>query len=269
MNASINAEKVTPEAVRAETEYLLERGMQIQEQIDYLKRPEVFKVGEDTYISYGGRYTWVKPAEPDRIKKPEPFETYTLDGLIDYIKEDVDGFFQDKEVRYIVRVLSPTVVQVLSPVTGYHMERVQVALCDAQVPKIDFGVYMDQESFQIMLQTGFEPGDNRAKVLQLVGNLRKEQSMQTADDGVSQKVTVNAGVVKAADVIVKNPVPLTPYRTFREIVQPESPFVLRVDENANAALFTGDGSAWKLEAVWKIGAYLREKLQGMNVVVIA
>ena len=93
--------------------------------------------------------------------------------------------------------------------------------------------------------------------------------MQVADDGVSQKVTVNAGVVKAADVIVRNPVTLVPFRTFREVEQPESPFVLRVDENANAALFTGDGSAWKLEAVARVGEYLRKNLEGTNVIVIA
>jgi hypothetical protein len=125
----------------------------------------------------------------------------------------------------------------------------------------------DSEALVADLDTFFN--ENRAKVLQLVGNLRKEQSMQTADDGVSQKVTVNAGVVKAADVIVRNPVPLTPFRTFREVEQPESPFVLRVNEEARAALFTGDGSAWKLQAVARIGGYLRHNLQGYNVVVIA
>jgi len=68
---------------------------------------------------------------------------------------------------------------------------------------------------------------------------------------------------------VKNPVTLTPYRTFREVAQPVSPFVLRFNEDAQAALFTGDGSVWKLEAVGLIAEYLRHNLLGYNVKVIA
>lgn len=128
---------------------------------------------------------------------------------------------------------------------------------------------MDPETFQIMLQTCFEDSENRAKVLLLSGNLRKEQEITTADDGVSQRVTVNAGVASVAGVTVKNPVELTPFRTFREIEQPNSPFVLRFDENARAALFTGDGKSWQLEAVGRIAEYLRLMLAEYNVVVIA
>ena len=249
-----------------ESERLISMGMKIQKEIDDLKRPEFVKMDGETYIITGEQCDKVIP---DEIIKPEPFATYTLDGLIDYIRANVDGYFNDPGHTYLVRVTSPTQVEVISPTIGYYNERVKAAACSAMVPKIDFGVYMDQERFQIMVQTCFEESENRAKVLQLVGNLKKEQNMQVADDGVSQKVTVNAGVVKAADVIVRNPVTLVPFRTFREVEQPESPFVLRVDENANAALFTGDGSAWKLEAVARVGEYLRKNLEGTNVIVIA
>ena len=262
MSKDSNAIYTTPEAARAVEEYLLTAGRRAQKEVEDLKRPEVITIGPDTYVSIGGQLKLVTPQKPERLVMPEPFEAYSLDGLIDFIREDVDGFFKSTEDVHIVHVLSPMKVEVVSPVVGYWKERVKVATCTALVPRFDFGEYMDQETFQIAVQTCFEESDNRAKVLQLVGNLRKEQSMQTADDGVSQKVTVNAGIVKAADVIVKNPVPLTPFRTFREVEQPESPFVLRVNEDAEAALFTGDGSAWKLEAVSRIGEYLRNNLLG-------
>ena len=54
-----------------------------------------------------------------------------------------------------------------------------------------------------------------------------------------------------------------------EVEQPESPFILRFNENANAALFEGDGGAWKLRAVENIRAWLAGKLEGCNVEVIA
>ena len=266
----INPQSITPEAARAEIEYLLKAGMNFQQELDEQQRPQTFTVGEETYISAGSRYERVKPVLPDRIVKPEVIlATFSLDGLIDYIRADVDGIFCDKERRYIVRVVNPTKVEVFSPMTGYWKERIVVAQCSAVVPEIRFGQYMDSDDFQIMVQTCFEDSENRAIVLKLAGSLRKEQSMQTADDGVSQKITVNAGVSTAADVIVRNPVTLTPYRTFREVAQPESPFVLRFNEEAKAALFTGDGSAWKLDAVARVGEYLKANLVGHNVEIIA
>jgi len=265
----INPQTITPEAARAEIEYLLETGMRMQSKLDAEQRPQAFTVDGQTYISTGRNYERVKPVLPDKIVKPETFTAFSLDGLIDYIKTDVDGVFGDKERRHIVRVTSPTKVEVISPVTGFWLERVTVAQCTAVVPEIQFGRYMDTDDFQIMVQTCFQDSENRAKVLMLAGSVRKEQNMQTADDGVSQKLTVNTGVVTVADVTVKNPVVLTPFRTFREVEQPESPFILRFNEEARAALFTGDGSGWKLAAVARIAEYLKNNLYGCNVEIIA
>ena len=88
------------------------------------------------------------------------------------------------------------------------------------------------------------------------------------DSATSWAGTVTNDNITVADVTVKNPVELTPIRTFREIEQPESPFVLRFDENGNCALFTGDGAAWRLLAVARIAEYLKNNLTGYNVVVI-
>lgn len=55
---------------------------------------------------------------------------------------------------------------------------------------------------------------------------------------------------------------LKPYRTFREMDQPESPFVLRVwkdNEGVRLAVFEADGGAWKIKARENAAARLREK----------
>lgn len=265
----INPDTITPEAARAEIEYLLKFGTEAQRAREEAKKPQTFNFGGEEWLYSDGRIQRYEPAKPDKLVRPGTFETFSLDGLIDYIISDVDNIFDDGGYRHIVRVTSPTRVEVISPVTGYWKERITVAICDAVVPDIMFGRYMDTDDFQIMVQTCFEDSENRAKVLLLAGNLKKEQSMQTADDGVSQRVTVNAGVCTVADVTVKNPVTLTPFRTFREVKQPASPFILRFNEEARAALFTGDGSVWKLEAVARIKEYLKAKLDGYGVEIIA
>lgn len=99
-----------------------------------------------------------------------------------------------------------------------------------------------------------------------------ENDAQTADDGMSQRITIKDGVSAVTDAIVKNPFLLTPKRTFEEIAQPVSPFVFRVRKGSSGpelALFEADGGAWKNEAVAKIGEWLKEKLSDLAVVVIA
>ena len=58
---------------------------------------------------------------------------------------------------------------------------------------------------------------------------------------------------------------LSPYRTFREIEQPESQFLLRIrtDDRGNAevALFEADGGVWRNEARLRIAEYLKEHIK--------
>lgn len=180
-----------PEAARAEQEYLVGVGKSIAKAEE---QPIVTEIDGHKYVAYKGNFNRVRPVEPEEEKQPAAFETFSLQGLVDFIKTDVDGLFGNPERRHIVRVTNVNKVEVFSPVTGFFKKRYLVAVCNALVPQIPFDKYMDAESFQIMVQTRFEESDNRALVLKLSGSLRSEQTMQTADDGVSQKVTINKGV---------------------------------------------------------------------------
>ena len=55
--------------------------------------------------------------------------------------------------------------------------------------------------------------------------------------------------------------PLRPYRTFLEVEQPESEFLLRLDEDGNVGLFEADGGMWELEAKRRVAAYFEAKLE--------
>lgn len=263
--SNTNMNIATPEAARAEVEYLVGIGEKKRAAEEAV---QVLEINGETWTAYKGHVERVKPPHPE---KPDVFKAFSLSGLVDFIKADVDYMFRDigTVTPHIVRVVSPKRVEVLSPLNGFYQERFIVAECDALVPDIPFGRFQGVDEFQIMLQSRFEDSANRALVLQLSGSLRTEQENKIADDGVSQKVTIKRGVATADDVTVKNPVVLKPLRTFYEVAQPESPFILRFNENANAALFEGDGGAWKLRAVENIRAWLAGKLEGCNVVVIA
>lgn len=61
--------------------------------------------------------------------------------------------------------------------------------------------------------------------------------------------------------IVKPIVQLKPYRTFIEIDQPESEFLLRLHDGMKVALYEADGGAWKLQARTNIAEYLKTELR--------
>ena len=255
----------TPEAARAEVEYLVKIGQEKQAAEEAV---QALEINGETWTAYKGS---LKRFTPEKPVRPDVFTAFSLSGLVDFILADVDEIFMNGKdyMRHIVRVVDPWKVEILTPMTGYYRERFCVCECMALVPEIPFDSFMGIEDFQIMVQTRFENSANRELVLKLSGNLRSEQSGLIADDGVSQKITINRGVTSAGDVIVKNPVTLKPLRTFYEVEQPESPFILRFNEEGQAALFEGDGGKWKLEAVENIKNWLGQQLNECNVEVIA
>ena len=199
--------------------------------------------------------------DPPAPKRWDTFQASTLTGLVDYLLSGADAFIGQFD-RILVTVASPDYVRVLSPIYGPDVRRDIIASCSIDIPSLSTGIYMDPEDFSIMLQTRVLQSPNRDLVLKFSGSLKDEQSNQTADDGFSQRVTVKTGVATVGDVTVVNPVYLAPRRTFPEIAQPESPYVLRFKEGPKCALYTTDTLTWRNEAIANIGQWLRDKLDG-------
>ena len=243
-----NKSTITNIDYKASMEYLVNLG---RERTDI----RTVEINGETYTP--DNLTRVKPVYPER---PQHFRTSTLSGLVDFLRYDVDGL-SDLHKKYIVSVDSPCLVSVHSPIYGPDCRRDCVAMCDIVTSNLSTDCFMDAEDFNIMLQAKVIQSPNRDLVLKFVGSMRDEQSNQTADDGFSQRVTIKTGVAQVGDVTVVNPVYLAPRRTFPEIEQPESPYVLRLKEGPQAALFRTDDLQWKVEAITRIGQYLRDALK--------
>lgn len=205
-----------------------------------------------------------QPRQPDPM--PASMDVGTLTGLLDYIKANRD----ELDLKTVsVFVCGPESVHLSSKVEGVLKQRTSHIRAGIESlfgeGRFEFGKYMNCESFVIGLQTLFVDSPTRAQILQLVSAIRENQVKDTFDDGVAQSVTVAAGVALVGEQKVPNPVKLIPYRTFREIEQPESLFVLRLKQSQDgtkplAALMEADGGAWKLEAIQRIAAYLKERI---------
>jgi len=204
------------------------------------------------------------PPEPRCEPEPKAIALHTLQSFADYTKSCIDKSYVAPRGAF-VHVESPTTVRLLTEIFGERNQRVCVAVAGATIPGFLFGQYYDQESFVILIQTCFAPELDRAKVLEVVGNLTDETVKTYTDDGVTQVAAMKAGVVRKAEAKVPNPVILRPYRTFAEIEQPDSPFILRLRGGGegklpSCGLFECDGGLWRIPAVRLVRDWLRQEI---------
>lgn len=199
---------------------------------------------------------------------PETLVVFSLAALEEYV------LTQEPASKYIIHVHGPGRVDVLSQLSVDYRQRESLLSAQRIYDSFSFGVWHSVEEFVINLQSMFVQDESTAKILNLVGNITTEAKQIVDDDGVTQRVTAKAGLARVEEREVPNPVVLRPYRTFPEVEQPESKFVLRVDaKGPSCALFEADGGAWKIEAVSSIAGRLNESLSGPvesgNIIILA
>jgi hypothetical protein len=206
---------------------------------------------------------------PPKENVPSPLNISTLTGLVEYIKNGSDSAGATKP--WMVHVINPEQVEVISGLFGRSAQRHTYLTATANSTDFEFDHFYDAETFNIKLQSQFVDVQDREKVLRLVGNIKEENVRQANDDGITQSVTARAGIARVEDVPVPNPVTLVPFRTFREVPQPGSDFILRLRQGREGslptcALFEADGGHWQLEAIQNIAEYLRAALETVTVI---
>lgn len=212
-----------------------------------LKREEIVEAAGKTFSTSGLNRL-------DREEGVEAINLRSLSGLVDYIKSNFDH-----ERELMVHVVSPTNVVVFDALNDDH-DRREYLSATAMLPRITFERFVSRESFNIMLQSCFVKDAERDNVLEFVGSLVEDNSITQEDDGISQSAVVKSGVATVGKGKIPNPVTLKPFRTFVEITQPASEFVLRLSEGLEVGLFEADGGAWEINAMHSIKKHLNEEL---------
>lgn len=122
--------------------------------------------------------------------------------------------------------------------------------------------YMDYDTARIRLNACFMDTPDREYVLGLLSNIVRGDQSEIKDNGVTQQVKVQTGIQLAGMETVRPIVKLKPYRTFPEIDQPESDFLLRVNDD-QVGIFEADGGMWKLRAKARTKSYLENELEDL------
>lgn len=199
-----------------------------------------------------------------------PIEVQTLAGLVDLYKlreGKEDSFihiFAYNRVEVVCKTLDP----------WRRRDRFVLALLPNDAPKFRFGVYLEPEEFVIGLMTMFEDADyaqgDHRKVVKLCSGLVAEAVTISNDDGFSQQVVTRQGMAMKNEEKVSPRVTLQPWRTFREVSQPMSEFVLRLrgrqGQQPSCALFEADGGEWKNMAIKNIKDYFAKALPDAAIV---
>jgi hypothetical protein len=231
-----------------------------------VQTPALVTAGGREWVTMPDGWTMADPSKAE--PRPDFLALHTLTGVVDYVVANRDGLVLQS---VMLHVCGPRVVHVLSQLQPLA---VRFRYVEATVTADDFrfGQFYDTESFVVALQSLFEPSEERAALLALVGNIRDSKVSMFDDDGITQTVTAKQGVALSQLVKAPNPITLRPYRTFREVEQPASQFVFRLQGKDGAqpacALFEADGGRWRLRAVENIAAFLRGHVPD-HVVVVA
>lgn len=226
--------------------------------IESMAYPHFFNDDDgNLYYDRGSSYEQVQP----ELNTCPMLELSSLDALIQVVKKECHDYEPDSDSAYYVSVPSPTRVEVYS--TPRHDLRGQRrALCAAKA--VDIPGFRDTtyeyEQAIIALRSRFAPTEDQAYVLDLMGHLISDQTVQTEDDGITQRVQVNAGIQMTKVSRVKPIVKLRPYRTFQEVEQPESEFLIRLDDQRRLTITEADGGMWLLEARRTVFEYLADAL---------
>lgn len=221
------------------------------EKIEKMAGPKVYDIGNEHYAS----------ANLVRIDQKKDFpKSISLTGLESVCKmvvNEANDLFPGDQV--LIQVVDYRRVRVFTTLDG-EMDRCWLYECEADTPRVKTGTFMSHEEAVIQLQSLYIPNEDSKYLLKLLSSVSKESKVSSNDNGVSQTVEARSGIALTANVEVRPHVSLCPFRTFLEVEQPESMFLLRLDNNGQIALIEADGGVWKLEATRHIAAYFEDKL---------
>lgn len=239
----------------------------IREALEYLKELGVSSEKPQT-IEIGGRQFTNRGLCVVDDASQMSIGLNSLSGIIDYVKSKFDTATHAEAL--MIHVESPNLVKLYGPLQGANRTRYEYCMTSFHRDGLISGRKYNPEEFNMALQMHVEDKFDRAKLLKLSGTIGCEKSMTSHDDGVTQQVSVRQGAVLEVAEEVPNPVTLSPYRTFAEVEQPESPFVFRVHDNGpdrlpSLALYECDGGIWKNKAMQNIKEYLKEELPAVHV----
>ena len=187
-----------------------------------------------------------------------------LQGLAEMVRHEASNLCWEKRPLFI-EIVDPKNVRVFSALDE-DLDRDIWYSTEADVPGFKNG-YRSYEEFVIELRSRFVENEGSRYLLELLSKMDINERSTSEDNGITQQVTVRQGIALKDTETVRPIVPLRPYRTFFEVDQPESEFLVRVDKDGMIGLFEADGGMWRQQAkqnifTWMDSNFCKETAEG-------
>ena len=216
-----------------------------------LKETKTFEINGQTYAD--ASLTRIPP----HVDRPDCITVSGLDGICKLIRTELEKV----GTVVMVQAKAHNEVEVMTTYLGDFSRNI-LYRAKADAPGLRLG-FRAREIALIELRSLFIPNEGTEYLLDLLSKMTDENSVSTNDNGVTQTVEARQGIALNTRVAIKPRVNLRPFRTFLEVQQPESEFLIRVDANEGIGLFEADGGIWKLEAKRNIAAYFEKQLDDL------
>ena len=236
------------------------------EKIQELCAPNLFQIGDQHYIAdKSGGYTNIKPD----LEMVENIHLSSLDAMVAFVKTEA---VKNHDAVYITVPDHKTVECFTHPYTALRMNRVYLYTADAtDVPGWGEKVALQFEEAIIALRTRFQKTADTEYALKLLSDITTGSKVTFNDNGVATSVVTKKGIDLQSNATIRPIISLRPYRTFQEVEQPASEFLIRINER-NITFVEADGGMWKLAARNTVKKYLEQALaaeiQAGSVVVV-
>lgn len=224
------------------------------EHIQKTTQPLIQQVGSSTFVIKGiGGTEELHPA----IYHPDTLPLHSLEALVKMVQTEA---LSVGEPLYITIPDHLTVRCFGQPQPdARYFRQVYYEARATDVPGWDNKVSLPFEEMQIALRTRFQETEDTPYVQKLLSDISTGAKVTYNDNGVATTVVTKKGIDLQSNQTIRPIVSLRPYRTFQEVEQPESVFLIRINDRGITFL-EADGGMWKLKARETVKAYLEERL---------
>lgn len=189
-------------------------------------------------------------------------EVYSLSQLVSYIEA-----YEGKEKGLLVNIKDHQKVEVLSEKKNKNFAHDVIATADFSgiFQEFQCNTRHSQEDFIVQLQSRFVRDAEVDALLGIVSKITGGKTTESHDNGISQEVTVKAGVTLVDRLTVRPIWNLKPFKTFPEIEPVAIPYVLRLHQRSEEipqfAMYEADGGLWKIKTTQAIKEWLSVSLK--------
>jgi len=208
-----------------------------------------------------------------RMPVLEPISCNTLTGIVDFINMNNANAQTYKILMtpICIHIISHARVELIGDFTDDWTKKTVYVEAKSEVFDIKI-VTKSLLEFSPWVQTFFVQDNEASYILDNLSKITAFNGLVVTDKGVSLEVETKKNIHFKENDKIRSQVTLRPFRTFPEIEQPESVFVLRIHEGVDGimiALHQAVDPTWKIRAIYSIRKFFEKNISDSAITILA